>query len=127
VAAALRFGRLDDDGMDDPTALEPLMRRIEVRHDPSLDRHKPAGRPGRVTVTRKDGSIITREVIHPRGTPEVPATAHERLEKARLLLGRPYGEAGAQDIISAVRALPGMTTLNDLTTALRRGATTARP
>lgn len=120
VAAALRYGHLDDTGLLNPTELEPLMRRIDVRHDPSLDRHKPAGRPGRVTVTLKDGRVVSREVIHPRGTPQVPATETERLQKARTLLSRPYGEARTEKIIETVRALPSADSLQDLTAVLRK-------
>ncbi|MCP2353558.1 2-methylcitrate dehydratase PrpD [Nonomuraea thailandensis] len=119
VASALRYGHLDDAGLLDSDALASLMRRIEVRHDPSLDRHKPAGRPGRVTVTLKDGRTVSRTVIHPRGTPQVPATRSERSEKARTLLARPYGEARTKEIIAAIQELPSSDSLHDLTATLR--------
>ncbi len=120
VAAALRYGRLDDSGLEDPAALAPLMRRITVRHDPSLDQHKPAGRPGRVTVTLTDGRVVSRTVIHPRGTPQVPATESERTQKALTLLSRPYGDARAEKIIATVRALPSAHSLDDVTAVLRK-------
>ncbi|ODU05827.1 MAG: hypothetical protein ABS81_06495 [Pseudonocardia sp. SCN 72-86] len=119
VAAALRRGRLDDAGLADPAALAPLMRRIEVCHDPDLDSHAPAGRPGRVTVTRTDGTVVSRTVIHPRGTQQVPATEAERAHKARNLLARPYGDDRAAEIVAAVRALPAAQSLHDLTASLR--------
>ncbi|HEX3792168.1 MAG TPA: MmgE/PrpD family protein [Pseudonocardiaceae bacterium] len=119
VAAALRYGHLDDTGLLNPTALAPLMRRIQVRHDPALDRHKPAGRPGRVTVTLNDGRVVSRTVIHPRGTPQVPATDSERQRKAHTLLSRPYGDARADEIVTTIRALPSAHSLHDLTAILR--------
>jgi 2-methylcitrate dehydratase PrpD len=118
VAAAIRYGALDDEGLLDLEALEPLMARIDVAHDPSLDRHIPAGRPGRVTIETTDGRRLEKEIIHPRGTPQVPATETERLDKARTLLARAYGADGAERILSLCANLDAMP-LADLSSALR--------
>lgn len=118
VAAAIRSGALDDETLLDLDALAPLMARIEVVHDPALDRHTPAGRPGRVLIATKDGRTFEEEVIHPRGTPQVPATEDERLDKARVLLARAYGESGADEIIDLTSRL-GEARLSDLSALLR--------
>ncbi len=120
VAAAIKFGELDDDALLDLDALAPLMEKVSVRYDPSLDAHTPEGRPGVGTVTLTDGRTVTQDVIYPRGTPEVRATEQERLDKAHTLLARYYGEQGAKAVVDAVMVLDGDGTIADLTEALRR-------
>jgi 2-methylcitrate dehydratase PrpD len=120
VAAAIRHGRLDDDGLLDLEALAPLMERISVRHDPDLDAHLPEGRPGVVTMRLADGREATRRVVFPRGTAQVLATPDERRDKAIGLLARLYGADGATDVYDAVMALGSGEGLDRLTGALRR-------
>lgn len=119
VAAAIVHGRLDDDGLVGLDALRPLMARITVRHDPAMDDLVPEGRPGRVTVHLRDGRTLVEEVVHPRGTPRVPATEDDRTAKVLGLLGRCYDEQATERILDAVTALPDAVTLAALTAALR--------
>ena len=119
VAAALRYGRLDDPGLNDLEALAPLMARITARHDPALDIYTPAGRPGRVTVVFADGRRAVREVIYPCGTVEVPASPSQRQGKAHHLLARRYGAGGAQNIIDLCGALGQGVNVGELSAALR--------
>jgi 2-methylcitrate dehydratase PrpD len=120
VAAAIRHGCLDDDGLLDLEALEPLMERISVRHDPDLDRHLPAGRPGVVTMRLANGREVTRSVVFPRGTAQVLATRDERRAKVLALLARAYGHDGASAVHDAVMALGAGGDLARLTGSLRR-------
>ncbi|GGJ50221.1 MmgE/PrpD family protein [Streptomyces brasiliensis] len=119
VAAAIRFGTLDDPGLLELEALKPLMDLISVSHGPELDVHKPSGRPGTVKVELKSGRVISRTVIHPRGTPRVPVTDSQRLAKAMSLLGRVYGASGAERILEEVYSLPQASSLEGLTASLR--------
>ena len=120
VAAALRHGRLDERGLQDLAGLAPLMQKIQVRHDPKLDAYAPEGRPGRVTIRLENGRTLTREVIYPRGTPAAPANRSERHDKARELLRRRYGPAGAERIIAAVLALGEGGSVAELSAVLRQ-------
>ncbi len=119
VAAAIVHGRLDDDGLADLDALRPLMARITVRHDRAMDDLVPEGRPGRVTVHLRDGRTLVEDVVHPRGTPQVPATEEDRTAKVHDLLGRCYDDRATGRILEAVTALPDAAALADLTAALR--------
>ena len=121
VAAALRYGRLDERGLRNLDGLGPLMKKIKVRHDPALDAFAPEGRPGRVTIAMNDGRTLTQEVIYPRGTPAAPATRLERHAKARELLTRRYGSDGAEQVIAAVLALDDGGDVAALSRALRQG------
>lgn len=120
VAAAIRHRSLSDDGLKDLEDLRPLISRIWIRHDQSLDRHTPEGRPGRVTVEMRDGRSFTKEVIHPRGTPQCAASHDERMAKARTLLHRIYTEEATDQVLSAVQNLVHAKSLDDIKAALRR-------
>jgi 2-methylcitrate dehydratase PrpD len=119
VAAALRHGRLDDDGLLDLDGLAPLMEKITVRHEPELDQYTPAGRPGAVTLLLRNGQTLKKDVIYPRGTPQVAATPKERRDKALRLLARHYGNGGAERVYHAVLSLGEADDLAALTDALR--------
>jgi 2-methylcitrate dehydratase PrpD len=120
VAAAIHHGQLDDDGLMDLDALAPLMARISVRHDPVLDQYTPAGRPGAVTMNMVDGRALHKQVIYPRGTAQVLATAAQRRDKALGLLARHYGHSAAERVYDAARVLTdGGGSLAKLTAALR--------
>lgn len=119
VATAIRFGTLDDPGLLELEYLRPLMDLINVSHGPELDAHKPSGRPGTVKVELKSGRVISRTVIHPRGTPHVPVTESQRLTKAMGLLGRVYGASGAERILEEVYSIPQASSLEGLTASLR--------
>jgi 2-methylcitrate dehydratase PrpD len=121
VAAAIHHGRLDDPGLLDLDVLAPLMGKITARHDPELDQHTPAGRPGVVTIQLTDGRTVQKQVIYPRGTAQVLATQQERRDKAITLLSRHYGETTAEQIHQAVMALGPGGSVGTLTTALRAG------
>lgn len=119
VAAAIVHGKLDDDGLSDLDVLRPLMARITVDHDPSMDHLAPEGRPGRVTVRLRDGRTLVEEVTYPRGTQRHPAAKGDWMSKVHSLLGRCYNEKATERILKAIVALPGAVTLADLTAALR--------
>ncbi len=119
VAAALKYGTLEDAALLNLDGLQPVMDKITVRHDPALDQHTPEGRPGVVAITLTSGEIVEHTVIHPRGTPAVNATEDERVGKARALLTPHYGESGATGVIDAVMAFGDGGSLADLTAALR--------
>ncbi|MBT5240337.1 MAG: hypothetical protein HOL61_07120 [Rhodospirillaceae bacterium] len=119
VAAAIRHGRLDDGGLLDLEALQPLMNKITARHDPALDKHTPAGRPGIVTMKLASGDTVSKEVIFPRGTAQTLATPEERKDKALTLLARHYGEDGGAAVYDAVMALGSGGDIAALTATLR--------
>jgi 2-methylcitrate dehydratase PrpD len=119
VAAAIRNGQLDDVGLLDLDDLAPLMAKITARHDPALDCHTPAGRPGVVTMQLSDGRSLSKEVIYPRGTAQVLATRQERRDKALTLLARLYGDGAAEHVYKAVMALGDGGSLTQLTESLR--------
>lgn len=119
VAAAIRYGKLDDPGLNDLAALAPLMARMTVRHDTALDVYTPEGRPGVVKLRKRDGTLLTREVIYPRGTPKTPATPAEYQAKARGLLARHYGAERVGPIITAARGLGQGKPVEELSRALR--------
>ena len=119
VAAAIRHGQLDDDGLLDLKSLQPLMDKITPRHDPTLDKHTPAGRPGVVTMTLENGTTVSENVIYPRGTAQTLATAEERKDKALTLLARHFGGEGSFTVYETVMELGTDRSIAPLTEALR--------
>ncbi|MDG2244134.1 MAG: MmgE/PrpD family protein [Rhodospirillaceae bacterium] len=119
VAAAIRHGKLDDNALLDLETLQPLMDKITPRHDPALDKHIPAGRPGVVTINLENGTTVSENVIYPRGTAQTLATPEERKYKALTLLARHYGDGGSASVYDAVMELGSGGSIASLTAELR--------
>ena len=72
--------------LNDPNVRD-LARRILVHHDPALDADYPAGRPSIVTLTLKDGRVLTQRATYPKGDVTNPIDRSERRAKAGALFG----------------------------------------
>jgi 2-methylcitrate dehydratase PrpD len=79
--------------------------RVTVADD--LTAKYPAAWPARLTVTLRDGTVITRSADFPRGNPENPVSTAELEEKFLSLVGPVFGPAIAH------RALGACTSIED--------------
>jgi 2-methylcitrate dehydratase PrpD len=66
--------------LGDP-AFTRVRARITVGVDPDVDRDQPNGRGANVTITRMDGSTVSRRVDHPRGHSLRGAVTWDELSK----------------------------------------------
>ncbi|PUA34423.1 MAG: propanediol utilization protein [Candidatus Terraquivivens tikiterensis] len=79
TAATLVWGpiRIEHYGdVRNPTVLS-LMKRMEVRVEPELDRMYPAAFPNRITVVTKNGRKFTEQVDYAKGHPKNPMSDGE--------------------------------------------------
>jgi 2-methylcitrate dehydratase PrpD len=124
VAVALARGGLAMDGLGErdlrDEAVASLAERVYLHHDPELDRHYPAGRPGRVRLCLADGTVLERAALYPRGDVANPIGRDERRDKARRLLGKRFGTPGADTVIGAVEALASGGPLSAVSAGLRK-------
>ncbi|RZA17924.1 MAG: hypothetical protein EOP93_12415, partial [Lysobacteraceae bacterium] len=129
TAIALQRGRLGADGITEAAlsdaAVQSLVARTEVRHDPALDAHYPAGRPARVTFRLRDGRVLQETCLYPRGDSTNPSTRAERRAKATGLLALRLGAAGAARVTTAFDALLAGGPLSALCQALRHAGADA--
>lgn len=123
VAIALVNGPLGPKSINEATLakreIRDLAGRVRVRHDPEMDKGYPAGRPARVAVTMKDGTVHRADASIPRGDVANPLTTEERREKAVALFDAGLGTGKASGIIAEIEKLAGMGSLKDLGAALR--------
>ena len=111
IVACLLSGRLLEDEM---VLNDPLMERINVRHDAGLDAFYPAGRPVRITVRLNDGATFTSEVVSPYGDASNPMSAADRASKAQRLFDR----ANLPNAVEAINAYLDGGALRNLSSAL---------
>ena len=110
AARALLDGHVRLSDFGDAERADPrvraVMARTTARVDAGLDALYPAQFPARLTLTLRDGSRLTEEVLTPKGDPENPLTPAELEAKfLGMLVGTPY-EDRAQRLLGEVRALP---------------------
>lgn len=125
VAVALATGRLDetmltDEIVCDATVLD-LASRVEVVHDPGLDRIAAHGRPADVEVVLADGTSRTASSRVPRGDATDPLSRDQLRDKASRLLRHRFDGAG-DGVLEAVHALAAGGTARELARALRQAA-----
>jgi 2-methylcitrate dehydratase len=79
VAASLVWGRIKIEHYDDirnPAVLS-LMKKMEVKVDPELDRMYPKAFPNRITLVMNDGRKFEEQVDYAKGHPKNPLTDKE--------------------------------------------------
>lgn len=125
VAVALLRGRLDNHSFDEAwledKRVSDLASRIQVIHDPELDRDYPAGRPARVTVFLKDGDHLLSQVKIPRGDGISALEDQEIADKPFNLMRDCVGADLALQLLDAVRHLPesGVSSLSEVLTLVQ--------
>lgn len=99
---ALEFGSVELKHFAPEVRRTPRLRaaceRIEVRQDPELDARYPRERPARVTIRRRDGKPLVREVAQPLGEPSRPLNDSALTDKFLRLVQPVAGEDRAQQI-----------------------------
>ena len=101
----------------DPT-FRSLMQRVRIEASEDIEREFGSRVASRVEVTYADGSVETGFAADPLGFPERPATADQRLVKARALLRRVMSDDDAETAITLIRTIPTMASLRPLTDLL---------
>ena len=127
VAIAIVTGGLDETSFNDEILhgddVKALAGRVRVVVDPSLQPGYPAGRPAIVEIRFRDGDVRRAGADLPRGDTSATISRDEIHAKARRLLGRRFGDNGAQRILAALLDLgSGPNDLNVVSRALREAA-----
>ena len=126
AAIALTCGSLDEKTLTDENlcspAVQSLMKRVSVVHDPALDLNYPAGRPTRVSIMLEDGNALSEAVVYPLGDHTNPAPRDMLRRKAARLLASRFGEDNTDTIISAFENYLLGNPIGELTAALRSPA-----
>jgi 2-methylcitrate dehydratase PrpD len=118
VAARLVYGsngleQYSDEAVKDERVQE-LASRVTVVEDPELTRQTPLTRAARVEVATRAGRLLARTADRIPGGPESPYPTATLHAKARSLLTRSIGAAGAADLVAFVLSLPEHRTLSGL-------------
>lgn len=121
IALAMVKGNV---ALDDIVNFEPgdasaraLMRRVEVVHDPELEKDFPRCWPHRVTVTMRGGQSHTLLSEYPPG--RVTPIASSAVDAKFLSQSVPYlGETGARNALDLLRSVDGVTDMRIIAGAL---------
>tara|TARA_Y100001960_G_C14479551_1_gene731104 strand:- start:162 stop:728 length:567 start_codon:yes stop_codon:yes gene_type:complete len=114
------YGAFESEFHQDPTIIS-LIDKTEAHHDPKLDGFLPEHMANRVVITFVDGRQQHAEVIEALGSPGRPLTFDDVLEKAENLINMVDPKIDLPAIADAVRRLPKMTDIEDLTRFLVAG------
>lgn len=96
-----------------------LLKKIEVRHDPSLDKFFPESFPARVTLTLDDGKKLMQEVRYPEGDSENPLSWEKLLQKFdRCVAKSTLNDNRREQIATLVRNLEQIEYIQEFTALL---------
>lgn len=94
--------------------LEPLLQRIELICDESMERQKEGIRGAKVELLRKDGSILEEEVSLPKGDPEAPFDWEDMRRKLGSCGRGVFSEKTQERLLEIIRTLETAENLNEL-------------
>ncbi len=122
VAATLskgprNYGAFEAEFHKDPEILS-LIDKTEAHHDTALDAHLPENMGGGVALHLDDGSIRKAAVIEALGSPGNPLSFEGIVEKARAVTAMIGPSIDVDAIANAVRRLPEMENVDELTRLL---------
>lgn len=98
--------------------IRALARTVTVNADPAMSMRRSDHPTASVTVTLKDGRVLTRETTVVRGDAENPVSEAELREKFASLAGPVLGAAGVNEVIELVGRLETIMNIRDLTARL---------
>lgn len=102
------------------SAFAALRARVHVSEDSALTAMFPAAKPGRVTVTLRDGRVATHQVNSARGDFQNPYSEAEIREKFRGLAGRVLTDQGVAALEAAIGAIEAEAGFSRIVDGLRR-------
>lgn len=125
VAAALlkntvEYSFFDDDFPAKEPGIAALIRKVRVVENTGMTAKYPDCAPCRITVTLRDGSVITRSRDYPKGDPHDPLTDQELEEKARKNFCLIMDESTADEIIRRIWNLENEETIAWLVAPLQQ-------
>ena len=122
MAVATVRGKIDLESFEEAwlnnSEVHALMARVRVAGSAELDRQFPKYWSGRVTLRLRDGSVVSEEVLAPKGESENPMTPGDIENKFVGLAAPVIGEKGARRIVEEVSSLDERESLNPLLVAL---------
>jgi 2-methylcitrate dehydratase PrpD len=125
VAAALVFGRLGAEEVDEAAVAHPRVRRLlesmTLREDAEFSTLFPAERWARASMRLKDGRLLRSEPARARGNPENPLADEELRAKYHDLAAPVLGTPRAQRIERLGAELPRARSLSPLLDAVLSG------
>jgi 2-methylcitrate dehydratase PrpD len=98
-----------------------MRARVHVSEDAALTAMFPAAKPGRATVTLRDGRGATRQVNSARGDFQNPYAEGEVRAKFRALAGRALSDRGVSRLEAAIDGVEGTAGLAAILMSLREG------
>jgi len=125
VAVSLVLGRTDLGAFDEAAISNPRVRRlagrVEVDSDPAMNPRRPDDHPTAVvTVTLRDGRVLTESTTVVRGDAAAPVDLGEVIEKFETLAAPALGDAGARAVVEAVDRIDELKDVRELTALLTR-------
>jgi 2-methylcitrate dehydratase len=86
VDGSYDLGQLDRRRWEDAD-VKAMLQKLTCVHDPKMDTGFPANRPSRVTVTLRNGAVLSKEAPFPKGDPRNPMSDEDIARKFRELSG----------------------------------------
>lgn len=102
-----------DKKVADPKILE-IMKKVRMEADPALSLDGYTGAATVVSLKLKDGTLLTRRVDQPKGTPENPLMREELLNKFRNCASICLDERSIERIIDKVMKVEKLNTIKSL-------------
>jgi 2-methylcitrate dehydratase PrpD len=123
IARALRDGAITLDSFTDEAVRNKevlaLLEKVDMKADPNMVSGSDGSRPAAVTIRFKNGETLKRREQFPKGSPQLPMSPAELLEKFRACSRRILNAAATDRCIASITDLETLKSVGALTTLLR--------
>jgi len=124
VAAALMHGEVGLEQMmgntTRDTKVHDLASKVDVVHDPEMDKLRPANRPAAVEISLKDKRVVSGHVDFPKGDMRKPMTEVELIAKFSDLTRPVIGEEKSKRVMDTIFALEKLDSIKKLIGYLKK-------
>ena len=120
-AVFLRDRKLTLDQFEPSCCQDPVLRQFAAERVEVVCDERLANGEVRVTVTLKEGGVVTGQCEHPLGSPDNPLSVAQTLEKLRLCAGYRLNDDRPDKLVSAIKDLASLPSSRHLTELLRVG------
>jgi 2-methylcitrate dehydratase PrpD len=122
VARALIDGAVTPDMFSDEEIADPgvvaLAERVFMEANPAFDERELGARPCELTVRLKDGRTLSKKLLYPKGSTQVPFSKDELRSKFHACARRVLGDDGAARAIELIDRLEALSDARELGQAL---------
>jgi 2-methylcitrate dehydratase PrpD len=94
--------------------IKELIGKISIEGDPELNELYPEMFPARITITTKNGKVVSADEFYPKGFPKNPISDEELETKIKSLCSYTLGKARIKELSNTIKRIESLPNISEL-------------